>query len=248
LAERIRGGDAKAISAFRELHVRQMTAYCDVACGPQLIDETVGAAFVDFLGRVIEARYADEELEGVLLSATRAAAAARISVQTAQAECLAVPELLAARTNHELPGDDRVLREHLEQCQVCQGTRTLMERAEQAFWPEPEPAPQVVAPVAEPEPVPVPLAEPEPPPAVPVPAAPEPPPAVPPTPEPAPPEPPPAPEPAAPEPPPARAPAPPSPARPAPPAAPAPPPPIVVRRRSGGLVGAVRKRLRPPLS
>jgi hypothetical protein len=234
LADRIRGGDTKAISAFRELHLRQMTAYCDVACAPELVDEAVGAAFVDFLGRATQGQHRDEELEALLLDATRAAAAARIRVEARQAECFAVPELLAALANHELPGDDRVLREHLEDCPVCQGTRTLTEQAELAFWPEPAaeavaepeavvaPEPVVVAPepvVAEPEPAiaePEPLAEPEP--AEPEPVA-----------EPEPPVPPPAPAP------------PPSPE-------PAPQPPVVVRRRSGGLVGAIRKRVRPPLS
>src|SRR6202043_3029210 len=87
LAERIRGADAKAISAFRELHDRQMKAYCDVACPPQLVDEAVGASFVDFLGRVTQGEHTDEELEATLLDATRAAAAARILVQAGQAEC-----------------------------------------------------------------------------------------------------------------------------------------------------------------
>jgi outer membrane biosynthesis protein TonB len=211
LAERIRAGDAKAISTFRELHVRQMKSYCDVACSPPLVDEAIGAAFVDFLGRVTEGRQSDEELEGTLLEATRAAAAARITVEATQAECTAVPELLAAQANAELPGDDRILLEHLRDCRVCQATHARMEEAEQAFWPEPEPEP-----VVEPEP---PVVEPEP--VVEVPPEP-------PLPEP---EPEPQPEPA-----------------PQPPSAPAPPAPIVVRRRSGGLVGAIRKRIRPPLS
>jgi hypothetical protein len=218
LAERIRAGDAKAISTFRELHVRQMKSYCDVACSPPLVDEAIGAAFVDFLGRVTEGRQSDEELEGTLLEATRAAAAARITVEATQAECTAVPELLAAQANAELPGDDRILLEHLRDCRVCQATHARMEEAEQAFWPEPEPEP-----VVEPEP---PVVEPEPPVVEPEPVVEVPP--EPPLPEP---EPEPQPEPA-----------------PQPPSAPAPPAPIVVRRRSGGLVGAIRKRIRPPLS
>jgi hypothetical protein len=255
LAERIRAGDAKAISTFRELHVRQMKSYCDVACPPPLVDEAIGAAFVDFLGRVTEGRQSDEELEGTLLEATRAAAAARITVEATQAECTAVPELLAAQANAELPGDDRVLFEHLRDCPVCRATHARMEEAEQAFWPEAEPEadpePEPAA-AAEPEPVPPlpPVVEPEPavevPPEPPLPPEPEPEP----QPEPGPPE-----EPL-PEPEPVAAPAPsPSPSpraepepEPEPASAPAPPTPIVVRRRSGGLVGAIKKRVRPPLS
>ena len=249
LAERIRAGDAKGISTFRELHVRQMKSYCEVACSPELVDEAIGAAFVDFLGRVTEGAQSDEELEGTLFQATRAAVAARIVVEATQAECLAVPELLAAQANDELPGDDRVLRDHLLDCPVCQATRARMEQAKRAFWPEPEPVaePELVAEpeperAAEPEPEPEPVVEVPPEPPLPEPE-PEP------EPEPGPPEEPlPEPEPVAAPPPPPPPPQPEPAPEPTPPPAPAPPQPIVVRRRSGGVVGAIRKRVRPPLS
>src|SRR5947199_6700108 len=93
-AERIRSGDPKAISAFRELRARQMRAYCEVACSPQLVDEAVAAGFVDFLGRVTESPLADDELEEALLKAMRSAGAARMPVEARQPDCLAAPELL----------------------------------------------------------------------------------------------------------------------------------------------------------
>lgn len=174
---------AKRLSAFREQHADRIEAYCRVACSADRIDEATEAAFVDFVGRVSEQRVADDGLEATLARAVRSAAAPRIPIEGGHRDCAAVPELLAARANGELPGSDQFLREHLRDCPVCQGTRTRFDRAERV----------VASLVAKP--------------------------------------------------------APPAPARPAPAeTSPPPPAPIIVRRRSGGLVGAVRKRIRPPLS
>ena len=197
--EPLRADDAVAMSAFRERRLAEVKAYCQEMCAPGDIEEACDAAFLEFAARI---RFAppNDDPDRLLLKATRSAAGARAVIEpldTAGAECQAMPELLAARANGELPDDDRLIREHLRACIVCESSLARMHRAERRLG---------LAVVPEP-----PLAVPEPP-------APEPPVA--------------APEPPAPEPPPAAAAAPPSPA------------PIIVRRRTGGVVGAVRKAAR----
>jgi hypothetical protein len=227
LVELIRQGDPEAVARFRASHLAGIRAYAETACRPELVDEAVAASFVDFLGRVCEEELLDEDLPAVLLEATRSAASNRILVEDGEADCAAVPELLAARANDELPGGDRALHLHVLDCPVCQVTRSRIDEAERAFA-------QGIA-VAEARPAAEPVAEPA------VEAAPE---------DLPPPEPEPVPEPAEP------APVAPEPVTQALPAIPPtaaqvpitpPPPPIVVRRRSGGLLGAIRKR-KPPVS
>jgi hypothetical protein len=53
------------------------------------------------------------------------------------AVCLAMPELLAAAINDELPGSADLVGEHLASCSVCQTSAARLEHAENAFaaWP-----------------------------------------------------------------------------------------------------------------
>ncbi len=200
LTDRIREGDPDAISTFREEHLEKIRAYCNVACTAELVDAAVTAGFLDFVARVSERRPAEDDLQLVLLRATRAAAAPRMTAEDGQAECAAVPELLAARANGELPGSDRGLQEHLRGCTVCQGISAQISRAVEAFLsPAGTPA-RAEAPAAAVAPA---------------------------------------------EPPPAATAAPGSPpVRPGPAQPPLPAP--TVRRRTGGLAGAIRKRIQPP--
>ena len=152
-----------------------MRAYCAVTCEPKQLHNACDAAFIDFLGRTLTAARNDRPLEELLLKATRSAAAARFRAPVAPAsprpeQCAAVPELLAARANGELP-DDHALVAHVRHCARCQASAALIAQADSAFreslgWEEP------VAPSPEPEPAaatptqpPMPLAPPRPTPA-----------------------------------------------------------------------------------
>jgi hypothetical protein len=232
--------------------LERIRSYCAEMCQAEVVDEATSAAILDFHARLQTA--ADEDFDELLAKAARTAAAARSDLRVGpagspSAECLAMPELLAARANDELPGDDRVIRQHLSECIICATTFARMRRAEQILAVSveltdervAEEAPAQPEPVAEEEPEPVAEEEPE--------MAPEPEPEQEPEPEPEPvaaeeePEPEPVaeeesepePEPVAeeePEPKPAKAPAPDE------------PPTIVVKRRQGGLVGALGRAAR----
>src|SRR5689334_10761626 len=98
LQQLILAGDEDAIAGFRDAHAAKVRAYCAVACGPDVVDDAVDAAFVDFLGRMLTAADEDRLLENQLLKATRSAAAARFrapsSHESAHTDrCAAVPEL-----------------------------------------------------------------------------------------------------------------------------------------------------------
>jgi len=272
LHQLILAGDPDAIAGFRDSHVHRIRRYVAEACPPELRDEAADATFVNFLGRVATAQ--DGNLEELLLNSTRSCAAGRFDVQAPagahrhagapEPVCLAMPELLAAFANDELPGQHDAAQHHLDHCPTCAATAERMARAEQAFTEAPawEAAPEQWLAVADRDgsrdagpqegwaasegsaqaggwqaP-----GEPEPP--APAPVA-EPAPVAAPAPvaEPAPAvaaaEPTPAPEPE-----PEAIAAPPPAPKPAPPPQPSPQPATVVRRRQGGLVGAARRALR----
>lgn len=176
LSHLIAAGDEDAIAGFRDAHAQQVRAYCAVTCEPKQLHNACDAAFIDFLGRTLTAARNDRPLEELLLKATRSAAAARFRAPVAPAsprpeQCAAVPELLAARANGELP-DDHALVAHVRHCARCQASAALIAQADSAFreslgWeeavapsPEPEPAaatpPQPPMPLAPPRPTPPP--------------------------------------------------------------------------------------------
>lgn len=217
LAEVIRTGDPDAFAAFRDAHSDQVRSYCTTACRPELIDEAQEAAFVDFLGRLHGTSGRAVELEDMLLKATRSAAAGRCAIERPdggsqpEATCQAVPELLAAQANGELPADDEKLAAHLDGCPICRATASRLNRAESAFagvsgWgqhPKTSAAAQSAPAYEEPPPPPAPWVSDEP----------------------------------------RAAPAPPA-ADDEPRLAPARPATVVMRRRTGGLIGATRQRAR----
>jgi hypothetical protein len=142
--------DADPIAGFFERRAPAVLSYCVEACPQGLIDDVARASFVDFVARVRSAADRDPDLDELLLRATRAAAAPRLRVAqppsrlgarllgrteqpAGKLTCEAMPELLAAVANGELPGDEQPVRGHLEQCRTCQATAALMRRAEQEF-------------------------------------------------------------------------------------------------------------------
>jgi hypothetical protein len=165
LMQLIASGDEDAILGFRDAHTEQVRSYCAVACSPELAGDAVEAAFVDFLGRVLEARDvpdADEDLEALLLKSTRSAAAPRFAIPESDPSrrpelCAAVPELLAAQANGEVPPNDHLLSSHVKHCERCQAIAAQLEGADAAFlestgWSEQPADPE------EPAPAPVPAA------------------------------------------------------------------------------------------
>jgi hypothetical protein len=127
----IRNGDADAFAGFYDSRIAVVRAYCDELCVPELADDAVRAAFVDFLGRL---RQTDEEidLDELLRKAARSAAAVRMPV-VPNAACAAMPELLAADANHERRGDAAAIQRHLERCASCRRTAARLMQAERAF-------------------------------------------------------------------------------------------------------------------
>lgn len=140
LAAAIRAGDPAAIAAFRGTRLARVRAYAGEASRHEQLEELAEAAFADFLIRVQSAEPADERLDHVLLEATRAAAAGRFfvqappgHVQSPGAECYATPELLAALANGDSRRDGVPIGRHLARCPVCRSTLERMQRAERAF-------------------------------------------------------------------------------------------------------------------
>jgi hypothetical protein len=127
--------------AFRESRAPRVQAYVERVCLPDVTDETTSAAFVDFLARAGAEPRADGGLDVLLLQGTRSAAASRFAVAVPMghpelalsAECRAMPELLATHANGESPGDEQLIADHLVDCAICAHTLTRMQAAEQAF-------------------------------------------------------------------------------------------------------------------
>ena len=141
LHQLILAGDPDAIAGFRDSHVHRIRRYVAEACPPELRDEAADATFVNFLGRVATAQ--DGNLEELLLNSTRSCAAGRFDVQAPagahrhagapEPVCLAMPELLAAFANDELPGQHDAAQHHLDHCPTCAATAERMARAEHLY-------------------------------------------------------------------------------------------------------------------
>jgi hypothetical protein len=132
--------DAGAIARFYDRNAAAVRQFCAAVCPVERVDEAVEAAMVNFLARAPETP-ADAAPEDLLRKATREVAAGRMEPETASdfvdPVCRAMPELLAARTNDELPGSGDLVGEHLRDCPVCQASAARLEQAEVAFaaWP-----------------------------------------------------------------------------------------------------------------
>lgn len=134
-------------------------------CPAQFVDEATFVAFRDFLGRLADRDpHADIDLDELLWTATRGAAAGRAEVRAErrdvpspergvslrksppaepEAICLAMPELLAAYTSGELRRSGELDR-HLVECVLCRATATRFRAAEAAFTREPREQPPKV--------------------------------------------------------------------------------------------------------
>ena len=142
------GGPARA----DDPRVPRVRAYVGVLCAPDRAEDAEAAALVDFLARTggdLSARA--EQIARELLQATRSAAAGRFSVVVpvghpathVTAECRAMPELLAAYANGERPEDEPLIAGHLAGCAVCAHTLDRMHEADRAFAREVGQLPQL---------------------------------------------------------------------------------------------------------
>ena len=131
--------DREAMARFFEGHGLVVQQYCSLVAAMERIDEAANAALLNFLARAMTAP-ADADPDDLLRKALREVAAARMEFRAGNGGsdavdpiCLAVPELLAARRNQELPGSEALLEEHLQGCEICRFTAARLEGAESAF-------------------------------------------------------------------------------------------------------------------
>jgi hypothetical protein len=133
LVEAIRVGDEDALAGFREAHAGSVQAFCATVFSDDQLYVVIDAAFLDFAARVRQdlTVEAADDLGEILLKATRSAAAGRVNV-TSAGDCAAVPELLAARANGELPNEPP-LSAHLASCPACAALDDRLRHAERRF-------------------------------------------------------------------------------------------------------------------
>jgi hypothetical protein len=81
LAALIRAGDPDAVAGFYDGRAALVTAYCAEICPPESVGEATLAAFIDFLARVRNEDVADGSLDQLLLKGTRGAAAGRAVIE-----------------------------------------------------------------------------------------------------------------------------------------------------------------------
>ena len=153
LPELLRSGDPDAFAGFRDAHLGAVRAYAAAVCPDDRTADACDAAFIDFIGRLRSGPSPDEDLESLLLKATRSACSGRfIVVPTAGstrrrsgseiAICNAVPELLAAERNGESRHDARLVRVHTQRCPTCATTSERIARAERAYEERRGPTPE----------------------------------------------------------------------------------------------------------
>jgi hypothetical protein len=136
LAELLRDRDRDALTGFFDARAAYVQAYCRTLCAPGDVDEAILAAFLEFLARASGAG-ADADLDLLLVKSARGAAATRMVLNTTAPECLAMPEVLAARANGEDIRDERPFATHLDGCATCRETAARLLDAEQALKTEP---------------------------------------------------------------------------------------------------------------
>jgi hypothetical protein len=135
------GGATVRSEAFRDAQLPRVRAYVAVVCAPERSEDAESAVLVDFLARAGGEPAPAELLERELLRATRSGAAGRFNVLVPAgrpelhltAECRAMPELLALHANGERPEDESLIARHLAGCPVCAHTLDRMREAERAF-------------------------------------------------------------------------------------------------------------------
>jgi hypothetical protein len=133
LVELILSGDQDALAGYYDGSAPSVYQYCAQVCPPEHVDEAVLASFADFLGRVRGAGK-NADLDEMLRKSTRSAAASRMHLSnTRDPACRSMPELIAARTNRELPHDEAPIKAHLERCRACRRATQRLVEAEDAL-------------------------------------------------------------------------------------------------------------------
>lgn len=133
----------RATRSFYEDHRAAVRSFCASLCPAERVEEAMEATFLDFVARA-GAASPDADLGDLLRCATREVAASRMdpAVQSGSDSvspaCRAMPELLAARANGELPAEYEPLTKHLRECPICQGNERRLESAEAAFAAPPQ--------------------------------------------------------------------------------------------------------------
>jgi hypothetical protein len=144
LADLIRNRDRDALAGFYDARAGYVRAYCEAICPPSAADDATLAAFVEFVARA-DGAGPDEDLDLLLVKATRGCAAGRMAIGASQPICRAMPEVLAARANGEDRRDSRAVEVHIDQCATCHETARRLLDSEEALKGEPrsEPAAEV---------------------------------------------------------------------------------------------------------
>jgi hypothetical protein len=133
--ELIAARDHDTMAHFYDRHVAMVGEFCAAVCPDERVDEAVEAVFVNFLARATEAPHSAEP-EELLRKAAREIAASRMEATDDPVDdqhdpvCRAMPPLLAARVNGELPGQEGPIIDHLSDCSTCQAIAARLGRAE----------------------------------------------------------------------------------------------------------------------
>jgi hypothetical protein len=140
LAALLRARDRDALAGFFDARAGYVHAYCASICPPDDVDAATLAAFVEFLTRAPGAG-SDDDLDLLLVKATRSSAAGRVEVRSSAPVCRAMPEVLAARANGEHIRSEQAFAAHLDDCATCRETATRLLGAEQSLKGEPRGGP-----------------------------------------------------------------------------------------------------------
>jgi hypothetical protein len=144
LADLLMARDRDAMTGFFDARAGYVRAYCAGILPAPAVEDATFAAFVEFLARVKGAG-TDDNLDLLLVKATRSAAAGRMAIDSSEPACRAMPEVLASRANGEHRRNERAFEAHLEACALCRETGRRLLGAEQELKGEPsaEPNPEV---------------------------------------------------------------------------------------------------------
>lgn len=140
LAALLRAGDRDALTGFYDARAGYVHGYCASLCAPEDVDGATLAAFVEFLARAAGAD-SDDDLDLLLVKATRSSAAGRIRLRSSSPVCRAMPDVLAARANGEHLREEQAFAAHLDECATCRETATRLLDAEQSLKGESQAGP-----------------------------------------------------------------------------------------------------------
>jgi hypothetical protein len=135
----VRDGDPAALAGLCDARGPAVLAYSGKVAGDAAAAAAAAEAFASFRAAVYAAEDpADVNPEGLLLNATRQAAARHATV-VAQGICAAVPRLLASRADRTITlADLDRLEEHLLTCWACRAPVERFKAAERAYRDPPD--------------------------------------------------------------------------------------------------------------